>query len=212
MIRTLVPLVLLSAAAVASGEERIADIRQGTNLSVALAPDGGTLIVDLLGQLWSLPATGGGAVPLTPSGEQARNPRVSPDGRSVVYQRSSGDQWDLWLLDLGSGEQRPLTTSPYDEREPDFTPDGAVVFAANRTGHYCSVVDHARGSHRDAAHRGERHGVVSDGFRARARGLRSRALRRVVDSGSRHRRRDLRRARRARAACPRRRGGPAAAC
>ena len=137
MTRTLMLLVLVTASAAASGEERIADIRQGTNLSVALTPDGSTLIVDLLGQLWSLPATGGGAVPLTPAGEQARNPRVSPDGARVVYQRMSGDQWDLWLLDLGSGEQQPLTSSPYDEREPDFTPDGAVVFAANRTGHYC---------------------------------------------------------------------------
>ena len=28
--------------------------------------------------------------------------------------------------------------SPFDEREPDFTPDGrAVVFATDRTGHYC---------------------------------------------------------------------------
>jgi Tol biopolymer transport system component len=129
--------VAMAAAATASGEERVADIRQGTNVSVALTPDGATLIVDLLGQLWSLPASGGGTVSLTPAGEQSRNPRVSPDGTRVVYQRLVGNQWDLWLLDLRSGEQRPLTTSPYDEREPDFTPDGAVVFASNRTGHYC---------------------------------------------------------------------------
>ncbi len=136
MIRAVAVVASLSMAAAALGEERIADIRQGTNLSVALTPDGSTLVVDLLGQLWSLPSTGGGAVPLTPPGEQARNPRVSPDGTKVVYQRFDDGQWDLWLLDRGGGEQRQLTSSPYDEREPDFTPDGAVVFAANRTGHY----------------------------------------------------------------------------
>ena len=92
---------LAAAAGAAGAEERIADIRQGTNLSVALAPGGSTLVVDLLGQLWSLPAAGGGAVPLTPAGEQARNPRFSPDGGRVVYQRRNGEQWDLWLLDLG---------------------------------------------------------------------------------------------------------------
>ena len=138
MSRTLIGFVLLSAGFAAAGEERIADIRQGTNLSVALAPNGATLVVDLLEQLWSLPATGGGAVPLTPAGEPARNPRVSPDGEHVVYQRRIADQWDLWLLELASGTQRPLTTSPFDEREPDFTGDGrAVVFSSNRTGHYC---------------------------------------------------------------------------
>ena len=71
-------------------------------------------------------------------GSTSRQPRFSPDGERVVYQRRSGDQWDVWLLELATGEQRPLTMSPFDEREPDFTPDGrAVVFATNRTGHYC---------------------------------------------------------------------------
>jgi Tol biopolymer transport system component len=131
-------LLLILGACGADADERIADIRQGTNLSAALAPGGTTLVVDLLGRLWSLPATGGGAVPLTPEGEQARNPRFSPDGGRVVYQRRSGTQWDLWLLDMTTGEQRPLATSPADEREPDFSPDGqAVIFASDRTGHYC---------------------------------------------------------------------------
>ena len=138
MSRALVALLAGLAASGSAADERSADIRQGTNFSAALAPGGATLVVDLLEQLWSVPATGGGAVPLAPAGEQARNPRFSPDGRQVVYQRRSGTQWDLWLLDVATGEQRPLTTSMYDEREPDFTRDGrAVVFASDRTGHYC---------------------------------------------------------------------------
>lgn len=139
MKRSLIAALAASAAAGAVvAEERVADIRQGTNLSLALAPNGDTVVVDLLGQLWSLPATGGGAVSLTPAGEDARNPRFSPDGAAIVYQRRSGEHWDLWLLELATGAQRPLTTSPFDERDPDFTPDGrAVVFATNRTGHYC---------------------------------------------------------------------------
>jgi Tol biopolymer transport system component len=131
-------ILLAVVACSANAEERIADIRQGTNLAATLDPGGNTLVVGLLEQLWSLPATGGGAVPLTPPGEQARNPRFSPDGTRVVYQRQTAEQWDLWLLDLATGAQRPLTTSPYDEREPDFTADGrAVVFASDRTGRYC---------------------------------------------------------------------------
>ena len=138
MNRTLASILLATAAFAAGAEERVAEIRQGTNLSVALAPGGTTLVVDLVGQLWSLPATGGGGVPLTPASEHVRQPRFSPDGERIVYQRRSGDQWDVWLLELATGEQRPLTMSPFDEREPDFTADGrAVVFATNRTGHYC---------------------------------------------------------------------------
>jgi Tol biopolymer transport system component len=122
----------------AAAEERVADIRQGTNLALDASPGGTTLVVDLLGQLWSLPGTGGAAVPLTPAGETARNPRFSPDGTRVVYQRLVEGQWDIWLLDLGLAERRPLTSSRANEREPDFAPDGrSVVFVSDRTGHYC---------------------------------------------------------------------------
>ena len=61
MIRAVVFVLLAVAARGADAEERIADIRQGTNLSAALSPDGTMLVVDLLERLWSLPATGGGA-------------------------------------------------------------------------------------------------------------------------------------------------------
>jgi Tol biopolymer transport system component len=122
----------------AHADEQIADLRQGTNISAAVSPRGDTLVVDLVGRLWRLPVSGGAAVPLTPSGDIARQPRFSPDGRLLAYQRLVGDQWDIWLLDLDSGDARALAAGPYDEREPDFTADGrSVVFASTQTGHYC---------------------------------------------------------------------------
>ena len=122
----------------AGGEERIVDVSQGTNIAVALFPDGESLVVDLLGRLWRLPATGGGATQLTPDDEAARLPRVAPDGRSIVYERLVTGQRDIWLLDVESGERRELVAGEHDDREPDFTADGrAVVFASNRTGNFC---------------------------------------------------------------------------
>ena len=130
-------------------------------------------------------------MPLTPAGEQARNPRFSPDGERVVYQRRSGEQWDLWLLELATGEQRPLTTSPYDEREPDFTPRRPRRRLRDQSHRaLLPVVDHARRRRRDPTDRRDRRRLVSDRLRARARGLRARARRRVVDPRARQRRRD----------------------
>ena len=145
--------LLAISALGAAAEERVADIRQGTNLSAALAPDGSTLVVDVLGQLWTMPAAGGGAVPLTTAGEHARNPRFSPDGKRVVYQRRNGEQWDLWLLELATREQRPLATTTFDEREPDFTPGrprGGLRDEPHRA--LLPLVDHARRRCGDAAH------------------------------------------------------------
>jgi Tol biopolymer transport system component len=119
------------------GQSLIADVQQGTNMALALSPDGQTIAVDLVGQLWELPVTGGAATPVTPIGEPARNPRFSPSGDHLVYQRSTENQWDLWLLDRFSGEQRRLTGPPFNEREPDFAPDGeSVLFASDRAGSF----------------------------------------------------------------------------
>ena len=133
--------VLLGATAIAPlaghGAE-IAELLQGTNLTFALAPNHATLVVGLVDQLWRLPATGGGAEAITPAEETVRQPRFSPDGESVVYQRLVNGHWDIWSLDLGTGERRALTTTPNDELEPEFAADGrSVVFASNRTGHFC---------------------------------------------------------------------------
>jgi len=128
-------LAWLLAASPALAEQRIANVSQGTNFSLAIFPDRESLVVDLLGRLWRLPSSGGGAEPLTPDDEGARHPRIAPDGRLIVYQRLIEGQWDLWLLDVENDERRPLLASEYDEREPDFTQDGrSVVFASNRAG------------------------------------------------------------------------------
>lgn len=131
--------VAFAACALGTGralsEQRIANVSQGTNFSLAIFPDRETLVIDLLGRLWRVPAAGGGAEQLTPDDEAARHPRVAPDGRHVVYQRLVDGQWDLWLLDVDTGERRALLATEFDEREPDFTRDGrSVVFVSNRTG------------------------------------------------------------------------------
>ncbi len=127
-------LVLLVAS---SATAQVADIRQGTNLALAITPDKQMLAVDLLGGLWTLPVSGGGATPLIPPGSGVAQPRFDGAGEHVVFQRWLDGQWDLWLLTLSDGVYRPLTETPFDEREPEFSPDGSeIVFAGNRGGSY----------------------------------------------------------------------------
>lgn len=129
--------LLAGALRTAHAATRVANIDQGTNIALTLSPDEHTLVISLLGGLWRLPASGGAARELTPTGQGADNPRFGPRGHELVYQRDDDGQCDLWLLDLPSGKQHRLTDTPYDERQPDFTPDGrSVVFTSNETGHY----------------------------------------------------------------------------
>lgn len=113
------------------------DVRQGTNLSLAANPDGDELVIDLLGGLWRLPVTGGGAQLLIPAGSGIAQPRIDAAGERVVFQRWIDEQWDVWELTLADGRYRALTETPYNEREPDYSPDGSrIVFSSDRTGSY----------------------------------------------------------------------------
>ena len=83
--RVVLALAACAPLAASGGETAIADLSQGTNMTVALAPNAGRLVVGLVDQLWRVPAAGGAAEALTPADETARNPRYSPDGGSIVY-------------------------------------------------------------------------------------------------------------------------------
>jgi Tol biopolymer transport system component len=65
-------------------------------------------------------------------GLRAREPDVSPDGRTVVFVRKMGERSELHTLALDGTGLRPLTSSlPQTEwGDPRFSPDGAWVVAS----------------------------------------------------------------------------------
>ena len=75
-------------------------VSEGTNFAVAASPDGRTLVLDLQGTLWRLPAAGGEAEPLTDGLGDDRLPDFHPDGHRVVFQSYRSGTWDLWALTL----------------------------------------------------------------------------------------------------------------
>lgn len=129
--------LLLSLLVALGASAEVIDVRQGTNLSLAVYPDKNLVVVDLLGGLWRLPVSGGGATALIPGGSGIAQPRFDPSGEHIVFQRWLDGQWDIWQLTLANGRYAPLTKTRFNEREPDYSPDGRrVVFADNRSGDY----------------------------------------------------------------------------
>jgi Tol biopolymer transport system component len=128
-------LVLAGVAAVSRAQ--VVSVSEGTNLSVALSPDEQTLVIDLLGGLWQMPAGGGGATELVAARSGIANPRFHPDGGTVVFQKWAGDQWDIWTFEPAIGRAQALVASEHNEREPEFSADGgALFFSSDRGGTY----------------------------------------------------------------------------
>ena len=138
---TLVAAALLTASTMRSaqsGAGRVElTISEGTSMAAAVSPDGRTLVIDLLGTLWTLPVTGGEATRILDELHDARQPAWSPDGTSIVFQSYRRGSWDIWSVGRDGDDARPLTSGLFDDREPHWSPDGRqIAFSSDRGGNY----------------------------------------------------------------------------
>ncbi|HEV8497539.1 MAG TPA: amidohydrolase, partial [Gemmatimonadaceae bacterium] len=103
---------------------------KGTWISLDVSPDGQTIVFDMLGDLYTMPISGGKATALTTGLPYDAQPRFSPDGKSVVFvsDRSGGD--NLWIMSLDKKDTVQLTKGNDNLYvSPTFTPDGKYVVA-----------------------------------------------------------------------------------
>ena len=73
--------------------------------------------------------------------EYANDVQISPDGKKIVYVRSSNDimtdstATSLWLLDIASGSQVPLFADQFNSSLPRWSPDGKqLAFISDSSG------------------------------------------------------------------------------
>ncbi|MCC7054953.1 MAG: PD40 domain-containing protein [Gemmatimonadaceae bacterium] len=101
---------------------------EGTWMSLDLSPDGRTIVFDMLGDLYTIPAAGGPATRITSGSGFDGQPRFAPDGKSIVFVSDRSGSENLWLVDPDGTRVRALTRGPNQAFiSPDFTPDGQYV-------------------------------------------------------------------------------------
>ena len=101
---------------------------EGTWMSLDLSPDGRTIVFDLLGDLYTLPVTGGTATRITSGSGFDGQPRFAPDGKSIVFVSDRSGSENLWLVNPDGTNARALTRGNAQAFiSPDFTPDGQYV-------------------------------------------------------------------------------------
>ena len=104
---------------------------EGTWMSLDLSRDGRTIVFELLGDLYTLPVTGGEATRITSGQAYDMQAAFSPDGKRIVFVSDRNGSENIWIANADGTKARALTTT---EREnymsPIWTPDGDYVIAA----------------------------------------------------------------------------------
>ncbi len=114
----------------ASTFEATLDTREGTWMSLDVAPDGSEIAFDMLGDLYLLPIDGGEARPLTSGLAWDMQPRFSPDGQWIAFTSDRGGGDNVWIVRRDGSDARAVTKETFRLlNSPVWSPDGEFLAA-----------------------------------------------------------------------------------
>ena len=107
---------------------------EGSWLSLDVAPDG-RIVFELLGDLYTMPMSGGTATRITSGMAFDSQPRFSPDGARIVFiSDRSGDE-NLWTVKADGSDAKALTKGKNQTyMSPEWTLDPNYVVATRSSG------------------------------------------------------------------------------
>jgi Tol biopolymer transport system component/imidazolonepropionase-like amidohydrolase len=85
------------------------DTDEGTWMDVDVSPDGKTIVFNLLGDIYTLPISGGEAKLLYGGRTWDTHPVYSPDGRSIAFISDRDGNRNLWIMDTDGTHARQIT-------------------------------------------------------------------------------------------------------
>jgi Tol biopolymer transport system component len=93
-------------------------------------PDGRTLVFDLLGDIYTMPASGGAATRIAEGLPYEVQPRFSPDGRLIAFTSDRGGGDNIWVMDRDGSNKRQVTKETFETlNNPSWSADGRYIAA-----------------------------------------------------------------------------------
>ncbi|WP_165501785.1 amidohydrolase family protein [Pedobacter frigiditerrae] len=86
---------------------------EGTWMNLDVSPDGNEIVFDLLGDIYTMPITGGSAKLISGGIAFDVQPRYSPNGKYISYtsDKSGGD--NIWIMDREGGNKKQITKETF---------------------------------------------------------------------------------------------------
>ena len=102
----------------------------GNWISSDVSSDGKTIAFDLLGDIYTMPITGGKATAFTRGMGFDAQPRFSPDAKKIVYVSDRSGGYNLWTISVDKRDTVQITTGNTNTYEsPIWTTDGKYIIA-----------------------------------------------------------------------------------
>ncbi len=86
---------------------------EGTWMNLDVSPDGSTIVFDLLGDLYSIPITGGKAKALRTGIPFEIQPRFSPDGKKISFTSDAGGGDNIWVMNVDGSDAEQITKEDF---------------------------------------------------------------------------------------------------
>lgn len=106
---------------------------EGTWISLDVSADGNTIVFELLGDLYTIPMTGGEAKPLMSGMPFDSQPKFSPDGKRIAFLSDRDGGENLWIANADGSSPKKLTKDKdVLFASPSWTPDGQYVVVSRQ--------------------------------------------------------------------------------
>lgn len=103
---------------------------EGTWMDVDVSPDGRSLAFSLLGDIYTMPITGGTPTRIAAGMAWEVHPRFSPDGTRIAFTSDRGGGDNIWVMNSDGSDKRQITMEDFRLlNQPSWSPDGQFIAA-----------------------------------------------------------------------------------
>lgn len=103
---------------------------EGTWINLDVSPDGKHIVFDLLGDIYSMPISGGKATLIRGGHAYEVQPRFSPDGKHISFTSDAGGGDNIWVMNMDGTDANQVTDESFRLlNNSTWMPDGEYIIA-----------------------------------------------------------------------------------